>query len=101
MTAEEFANVVERTGLKPSKLSELLGKRSQTIRLYMCGKVPPPKLVVDKVLHLDRLINGESKTAVSVADPRYEELAKKIATAKAAGLPQLVARYQEELDSLN
>lgn len=58
MTAEEFSELVDRIGLKPGKLAELLGKTSQTIRLYRCGKRNIPKLVIEKVIELDRLING-------------------------------------------
>ena len=102
MTSEEFSKVADSTGLKPSKLAELLGKTSQTIRLYRCGQRAIPKLVAEKITELDRLINGgstEPKRDYS-NDAKRMELAKKIATAKAAGLPQLVKRYQTELESL-
>ena len=58
MTAEEFSKVADSTGLKPGKLAELLGKTSQTIRLYRCGQRAIPKLVAEKVKQLDRAING-------------------------------------------
>ena len=58
MTAEEFSKVADSTGLKPGKLAELLGKTSQTIRLYRSGARNVPKLVAEKVKELDRAING-------------------------------------------
>lgn len=103
MTAEEFSKVADSTGLKPAKLSELLGKTSQTIRLYRCGQRAIPKLVAEKITELNHLINGGATVPKHdyCNDVKRMELAKKIATAKAAGLPQLVARYQGELDNLN
>jgi hypothetical protein len=98
--ADEFSRVVENTGLRPAKLAELLGKRSQTIRLYMCGKVPPPKLVIDRVCQLDRLINGREGCYSAISDDRAL-LLRKLENAKKAGLTELVAKYQEELNSLN
>lgn len=98
--ADEFSRVVENTGLRPAKLAELLGKRSQTIRLYMCGKVPPPKLVIDRVCQLDRLINGREGCASAISDDRAL-LKRKLENAKKAGLTELVTRYQVELDNLN
>ena len=103
MTSEEFSRIADSTGLKPGKLAELLGKTPQTLRLYRSGARNVPLLVAEKIAELDRLINGGA--TVPKRDYRNDvkrmELAKKIATAKAAGLPQLVARYQEELDNLN
>ena len=58
MTAEEFSKVADSTGLKPGKLAELLGKTSQTIRLYRSGARNVPLLVAEKVKQLDRAING-------------------------------------------
>ena len=58
MTAEEFSKVADSTGLKPGKLAELLGKTSQTIRLYRSGARNIPLLVAEKVKQLDRAING-------------------------------------------
>ena len=58
MTSEEFAELVERTGLKYEKIGELCGKNKQTICLYVTGKRNIPKLVIEKVLELDKLING-------------------------------------------
>lgn len=102
MTAEEFSKVADNTGLKPAKLSELLGKTSQTIRLYRCGQRAIPKLVAEKITDLDHLINGGATVSKRdyANDEKRMELAKKIATAKAAGLPQLVKKYQAELESL-
>lgn len=60
MTYQEFAEMVERTGLKHSKIAELCGKSAQTICLYTSGKRNIPKLVIDKVQELDRLINGRT-----------------------------------------
>ena len=57
MTGEEFSKVADSTGLKPGKLSELLGKTPQTIRLYRSGARNVPKLVAEKVIELDRLMN--------------------------------------------
>lgn len=58
MTAEEFANLIDRTGLKHEKIAELCGKSKQTISLYATGKRNIPKLVWDKVRELDKAING-------------------------------------------
>ena len=58
MTAEEFSKVADSTGLKPGKLAELLGKTSQTIRLYRSGARNVPLLVAEKAKQLDRAING-------------------------------------------
>lgn len=58
MTAEEFSKVADSIGLKPGKLAELLGKTSQTIRLYRSGARNVPLLVAEKVKQLDRAING-------------------------------------------
>ena len=58
MTAEEFSKVADSTGLKPGKLAELLGKTSQTVRLYRSGARNVPKLVAEKIMELDRLINA-------------------------------------------
>jgi hypothetical protein len=58
MTSEEFGKVADSTGLKPGKLAELLGKTSQTVRLYRSGARNVPKLVAEKVQELDKLING-------------------------------------------
>ena len=59
MTAEEFSKVADSTGLKPGKLAELLGKTSQTIRLYRSGARNVPLLVAEKVIDLDKRINGK------------------------------------------
>ena len=58
MTSEDFSKVADSTGLKPGKLAELLGKTSQTIRLYRSGARNVPLLVAEKVKQLDRAING-------------------------------------------
>ena len=58
MTSEEFSRIADSTGLKPGKLAELLGKTSQTIRLYRSGARNVPLLVAEKVKQLDRAING-------------------------------------------
>jgi DNA-binding transcriptional regulator YiaG len=58
MTAEEFSKVADSTGLKPGKLAELLGKTSQTVRLYRSGARNVPKLVAEKIITLDKAING-------------------------------------------
>ena len=50
--------LIERTGLKYEKIGELCGKTKQTICLYVTGKRNIPKLVIEKVQELDRLING-------------------------------------------
>ena len=57
--AAAFCEVVDRIGLKPSKLAEVLGKTMQTIRLYRCGQRVVPKLVAKKVIDLDKRINGK------------------------------------------
>ena len=59
MTAEEFSKVADSTGLKPGKLAELLGKTPQTLRLYRSGARNIPLLVAEKVLDLDKRINGK------------------------------------------
>ena len=56
--AEAFCEILDRTGLKPGKLAELLGKTPQTLRLYRSGARNIPKLVIEKVQALDRAING-------------------------------------------
>ena len=58
MTSEDFSKVADSTGLKPGKLAELLGKTSQTIRLYRSGARNVPLLVAEKIKKLDRAING-------------------------------------------
>ena len=55
---KEFSSLIERTGLKYEKIGELCGKTKQTICLYVTGKRNIPKLVIEKVQELDRLING-------------------------------------------
>ncbi len=52
------ARLADRTGLKPGKLAELLGKTPQTLRLYRSGARNVPLLVAEKVKQLDRAING-------------------------------------------
>lgn len=59
MTAEEFTKVADSTGLKPGKLAELLGKTPQTLRLYRSGARNVPKLVAEKIIDLDKRINGK------------------------------------------
>ena len=59
MTGEEFSKVADSTGLKPGKLAELLGKTPQTLRLYRSGARNVPLLVAEKVLDLDKRINGK------------------------------------------
>lgn len=59
MTAEEFSKVADSTGLKPGKLAELLGKTPQTLRLYRSGARNVPLLVAEKVIDLDKRINGK------------------------------------------
>lgn len=58
MTAKEFSAIADRTGLKPGKLAELLDRTPQTLRMYRCGGLEVPKLVAEKIIELDRLING-------------------------------------------
>lgn len=58
MTAEEFSRLVERTGLKQEKIAELCGVKKQTISTYATGRRVVPKLVAEKIKHLDQLING-------------------------------------------
>jgi hypothetical protein len=58
MTAEEFSELIARTGLKHEKIAELCGKSKQTICLYATGRRNVPKLVAEKMIELDRLING-------------------------------------------
>lgn len=57
--SREFAAAVERLGMKHGKIAELCGKKPQTIRMYCCGAMQPPKLVIEKIQELDRLINGK------------------------------------------
>ena len=59
MTAEEFSKVADSTGLKPGKLAELLGKTPQTLRMYRSGVRTVPLLVAEKVIDLDKRINGK------------------------------------------
>ena len=59
MTSEEFSKIADRTGLKPGKLAELLDRTPQTLRMYRCGGLEVPKLVAEKIVELDYLINGE------------------------------------------
>lgn len=58
MTSQEFSTLITRTGLKYEKIAELCGKGKQTICLYATGKRRIPKLVIEKVQELDRMING-------------------------------------------
>ena len=58
MTAEEFTELVDRAGLRPSKLAEILGKKPGTIRLYKCGERAVPKLVAEKVKKIAELIES-------------------------------------------
>lgn len=58
MTAEDFSKLIDRTGLKPGKLAEVLERTPQTIRLYRCGRRTIPKLVIEKIQKLDIAING-------------------------------------------
>lgn len=59
-SAEEFAATIARTGLKHEKIAELCGKSKQTICLYATGRRNIPKLVIEKLQELDRMINGAS-----------------------------------------
>ena len=59
MTAEEFSKVADSTGLKPGKLAELLGKTPQALRMYRSGARTVPLLVAEKVIDLDKRINGK------------------------------------------
>jgi hypothetical protein len=54
---QEFAAAVDRLGMKHSKIAELCGKKTQTMRMYCCGAMNPPKLVIEKIQELDRFIN--------------------------------------------
>ena len=56
--AAAFCKVLDLIGLKPGKLAEILGKTPQTIRMYRSGQRTIPKLVIEKVQELDRVING-------------------------------------------
>jgi predicted transcriptional regulator len=58
MTAEEFSRLIDRTGLKQSKIAELCGVKKQTISTYTTGRRAIPKLVAEKIKQLDQLING-------------------------------------------
>ncbi len=58
MTAEEFSRLIDRTGLKQSKIAELCGVKKQTISTYTMGRRAIPKLVAEKIKQLDQLING-------------------------------------------
>ena len=57
--SREFAATVERLGMKHGKIAELCGKKPQTMRMYSCGAMQPPKLVIEKVQELDRFINSK------------------------------------------
>ena len=56
--AAEFSKLIEKTGLKYEKIGEICGKSKQTICLYVTGKRNVPKLVIEKVQELDKIING-------------------------------------------
>lgn len=58
MTSTDFSSLVDRIGLKPGKLAELLGKTPQTLRMYRSGARKVPLLVAEKVKELDKKING-------------------------------------------
>lgn len=60
--AEEFAATIARTGLKHEKIAELCGKSKQTICLYATGRRNIPKLVIEKLQELDRMINSSKRT---------------------------------------
>lgn len=63
MTSQDFSDLITRTGLKYEKIAELCGKSKQTICLYATGKRNIPKLVIEKLQELDRMINSSKRTA--------------------------------------
>lgn len=61
MTAEEFAAHVKSTGLKLRKVAEVCGKSEFTVYRYMSGSAKVPQLVAEKIISLDKFINGKDK----------------------------------------
>lgn len=55
--AQEFAAAIDRSGIKQTKLAELCGKKTQTFCLYTTGRRNIPRLVIEKVQELEKLIN--------------------------------------------
>ena len=61
MTAEEFAARVKSTGLKLRKVAEVCGRSEFTVYRYMNGSAKVPQLVAEKIISLDKFINGKDK----------------------------------------
>lgn len=57
ISAKEFSDLVISTGLRRSKIAEIMGVNPATVYRWMKGDVPVPKLAMNKIRELSRKIN--------------------------------------------